>query len=267
MLEERMPMTDPPPMWDFYTSFYQAVRTSRAYSEFCTRVFGRDLSQHGFSDMAQIDRLLQVARLGPGNRAVDLGCGSGGIAEFISDRTGAHVTGLDFIPEAIRQAQARTIAKADRLTFVVGDIGNLDFPPSSFDTLISIDTLYFTDLAPTLARMVTLLTPGGQMLIYFSHGANPEQPLAVFPLDTLPPDRTPLAVALHGLGLAYRTWDVTAEDERHAQLKRQVLEELRPAFAAEGNLFLFENRYGEALGVLDAIHAHAHKRYLYHAVV
>ena len=181
--------------------------------------------------------------------------------------TNAHVTGLDFIPEAIRQAQARTTAKADRLAFVVGDIGELDFPPGSFDTLISIDTLYFTDLASTLARMVTLLTPGGQMLIYYSHGANPEQPLAVFPLDTLPSDKTPLAGALHAQGLAYRTWDVTAEDYQHAQLKRRVLEELHPAFAAEDNLFLFENRYGEACGVIEAIEANAHKRYLYHVVV
>lgn len=254
-------------MWDFYTDFYRAVGASRAYAEFCTRVFGRDLSQHGFSDMAQIDRLLQVAQLGPGNRALDLGCGSGGIAEYISDATGAHVTGLDFIPEAIREAQARTAAKADRLAFVVGDIGALDFPPGSFDTLISIDTLYFTDLASTLASMATVLTPDGRMLTYYSHGANPEQPLAVFPLETLPPDKTPLADALHALGLAYRTWDVTAEDYQHAQLKRRILEELRPAFAAEDNLFLFENRYGEACGVIEAIEANAHKRYLYHVVV
>ena len=68
-----------------------------------------------------LDLLAHVGKL-PGGGIVDLGCGNGMIAEYISDVTDAHVTGLDYIPTAIAQAQARTAAKADRLTFPVGDI-------------------------------------------------------------------------------------------------------------------------------------------------
>jgi len=36
-----------------------------------------------------------------GDKVLDLGCGAGGISEYISDETGAHVTGLDYAASAI----------------------------------------------------------------------------------------------------------------------------------------------------------------------
>ena len=72
-------------MRDFYEKFYQAVQHSAAHSLFCERSFGRDLCQHGFADMAQIDALIAATGLAPGDHALDLGCGNGMIAEYISD--------------------------------------------------------------------------------------------------------------------------------------------------------------------------------------
>jgi ubiquinone/menaquinone biosynthesis C-methylase UbiE len=251
-----------PKIWYWYNAYYEATLTSRAYSTFCERVFGRDFSQHGFSDMAQLDKLLEVTALGPENRALDVGCGNGAMAEYISDVTGAHVTGIDYIPEAIRQARERTQSKRRRLAFEVGDIGRLDLPPRSFDTLISIDTLYFTDLDETIGQMKGVLAPGGQMGIFYSHRLS--TPTETFSRDTLPPDRTPLARALQAHGLGYQVWDFTAEDYVHARLKKRVVEELRADLEAEGNLFLYKSRHGEAVGVMKAIEANAHARYLYH---
>ncbi|MEZ4612266.1 MAG: hypothetical protein R2838_18805 [Caldilineaceae bacterium] len=37
--------------------------TSRAHHDFCTAVFGLDLCQHGFADVAQLALLLDVAGL------------------------------------------------------------------------------------------------------------------------------------------------------------------------------------------------------------
>ncbi len=254
-------------MWDWYNRYYEATRDSRAYAAFCARVFGRNFAQHGFSDMAQVDRLIEVLALAPGNRVLELGCGNGAMAAYISNATGAHITGIDFIPEAIRQAQVRTQGKKDRLAFEVGDIGHLAFAPGSFDALIAVDTLYFTDLDTTVAQMKALLAPGGQMGIFYAYGADPENPLATFPRENLPPERTPLGVALRNHGLAFRAWDFTADDYRHAQLKKRVIEEVHADIEAEGNIFLYENRRGEAEGVMAAIEAGAHARYLYHVLV
>ena len=96
-------------MFHWYSDYYAAVEVSRANAAYCERVFGRNLCQHGFADMDQLDRLLEVTGIRAGHRVLDLGCGNGLIAEYISDVTGAQVTGVDFIPGAIRQAQDRTL--------------------------------------------------------------------------------------------------------------------------------------------------------------
>ncbi len=251
-------------MREFYERYYAAVSRSPSHAAFCERVFGRNLCQHGFADMGQLDALMEAARLGPSQRGLDLGCGNGMIAEYISDRTGAHITGLDYIPVAIHQAQERTAAKADRLTFVVGDINALDLPPATFDAILSIDTLYFSnDYAGTIRQLARALRPAGRMAILFSHGREPWVPVEDFPAETLPPDKTPLAVALLANGLAFETQDYTEDDYRLALLRKQVLAELKPQFAEEDILFIHENRWGEAQGISEAIQMGLQKRYLY----
>jgi ubiquinone/menaquinone biosynthesis C-methylase UbiE len=241
------------------------MEKSQAHGEFCERVFGRNLCQHGFADVAQLDRLIAVTQLGPQNRVLDVGCGNGLIAEYISDRTGAHITGLDYIPRAIQQAQARTSVKADRLNFVVGDINALELPSASFDTVLSIDTFYFSnDYTRTVQELVDVLQPGGQLAILYSYGWEPWQPKADFDANTLPSNCTPLAIALTANGLTFCTQDFTEDDNRLAQLRKQVLGRLYPRFESEGNLFIYENRMGESNGVSQAIAEGLHRRYLYH---
>lgn len=248
----------------FYERFYIAVGTSRAYAEFCERVFGRNFGQHGFANMTQLDALVDTLSMGPGDRVLDLGCGNGAMAAYIAEVTGAHVTGIDFSPTAIGQALQLAAAHPGHLDFQVADIAALPFPPATFDAIVAIDTLYFTDLDATIAGLQSLLQPGGRMGIFWSQGADPERPVELFPRETLPPDCTDLARALQRHGLAYQVQDFTAADLRHAQLKRAVLLDLQPQFAAEGLEFLYDNRMGEAEGVIAAIAAGAHARYLYY---
>lgn len=247
----------------FYERFYTAIAASRAYAEFCERVFGRNFGQHGFADMAQLDTLIDSLAIQAGDRVLDLGCGNGAMAAYVAEVTGASVTGVDFSPTAIDLAQCQVNAQPGRLLFQVADIACLPFQAASFDVLTAIDTLYFTELDATIARLKELLAPGGRMGIYWSQGANPEVPIEVFPRETLPPDNTDLARALQHHALAYRSLDFTAADLQHARLKRAILLALRPWFEAEDNMFLYDNRLGEAEGVIAAGAAGVHARYLY----
>lgn len=248
-------------MPDFYEIYYDAVARSAAYGDFCTRLFGRNFAQHGFADMDQVDALLGVLALEPEDRVLELGCGTGGISAYIHARTGASVTGIDLSQAAI--AEARQVA-VPGLAFDVADIGALPYPDGCFTCIVAIDTLYFTDLPSTIASLKQILIPGGQMGLLYTCGADPGTPIAVFPRETLPPDNTPPAVALQASGLPYTAHDFTQDDYRHALRKRAILEEMRPAFEAEGSLWLWENRMGEALGVAEAIEADCLRRYLYH---
>jgi SAM-dependent methyltransferase len=259
-----MPAEEHPPTRGWYTKYFKATLTSKVYGVFCERVFGANYAQHGFSDMTQLVSLLAFLNLRPGDRVLDLGCGNGAMAEYIYTQTGAYVTGIDYIPEAIRQARSRTRGKDMRLVFRVMDIGKLDFMPGSFDALISIDTLYFANLHETIRQMGVILNVKGQMGIFYSHGVSPDTPAETFDFDTLHPDKTPLAAALRDHGMRYKVWDFTAEDYSHAIVKKKVVEDLRADLEAEGNRFLFDNRNDEAVGVMRAIDANAHRRYLYH---
>ncbi|MBE9556977.1 MAG: class I SAM-dependent methyltransferase [Proteobacteria bacterium] len=92
--------------------------------------------------MDGIGDLLARLDLQAGDRVLDIGCGGGVISQYISDQTGANVTGLDYAASAIALATERTAAKGSRLTFVEGDISALDYPAHSFDAVVSLDTLY-----------------------------------------------------------------------------------------------------------------------------
>jgi ubiquinone/menaquinone biosynthesis C-methylase UbiE len=250
-------------MRDWYERYYSAVAGSAANATYCERLAGRNFCQHDFIEIRHLDQVIEVSGMRSGQRVLDLGCGNGFIAEYLSDQTGARFVGLDYIPEAIRQAQERTRAKRNRLEFQVGDMARLEFPASTFDLVLSIDTLYFTGLAETLEQIRVVAKPGGRLVAFYSHGCVPPAPLETFARESALPDGTPLALVLRENGLQYQTWDYTQDDYRHALHKRQIAEALRAQFEAEGNRFLYDNHAGEAAGVLRAIEGQAHGRYLY----
>lgn len=250
-------------MKDFYTRFHQAAAVSEANERFCEQLYGKNLYQQGFAEVAHVDHLIEVTGISKTSHVLDLGCGNGGIAEYIADVTGAQMTGLDYIPEAIDIARTRTLTKGAHLQFQVMDIAHLDFPLASFDVIIAVDTLYFSDLDQTLTRMVNLLKPGGRMGIFYSQSCLPWMDLDTFPKESVQPNGTDLAKAFQRLGLAYQTWDYTAQDYAHAQRRKMLLPEFKPLYEQEDRLFLYESYWSEANGVSRAVEGEAHGRYLY----
>lgn len=232
------------PFWLYeYDNFFASARASRAHSRFCERVYGRDLCQHGLADVAQLEVLLDMMALSPGERALDLGCGSGLITEYLSDRTGAAFTGLDISREAVRQARERTAGKAERLSFEAGNMNRLALPDASFDAAVSIDTLYYVDsLEETLRQVARVLKPGGRLGVFYTQWVVELEEAA-----RLRPEGTDLAVALRRLGLKFTAArDLTREEAEHWRRKLGALEEMRPEFEREGSLALHAYRHTEA---------------------
>jgi demethylmenaquinone methyltransferase/2-methoxy-6-polyprenyl-1,4-benzoquinol methylase len=119
-------------------------------------------------------RLVPLAGLEPGRRALDLCCGTGDVA-FALARTGAIVTGLDFSPAMLAVARERARREAGRVEFLEGDALNLPFPDASFDAVtISYGLRNLADFEAALAGMRRVLRPGGRLLILdFGKPANP----------------------------------------------------------------------------------------------
>jgi 2-polyprenyl-3-methyl-5-hydroxy-6-metoxy-1,4-benzoquinol methylase len=232
---------------------------SATYAEFCRRVYGTSFIQFNMVDAEQIETLLGALALKPGDRVLDLGCGIGTQAEYIADRTGAHVTGLDFAPVSIELARARTEAKADRLDFVLGDLDAIKLPRSSFDVALAFDTLYFVEeLDSTIAQIAALLVPGGHMALFYSQVKSQDSPP-----DILAAEGTRLAQALKKLALGFETIEFTANERRIWERSLEEATALKASFEAEGNLELWKGRDAETRELLELCRAGADSRFLY----
>ena len=75
----------------------------------------------------------------PPGRALDLGCGTGANAVYLAKR-GWEVVGVDFVVEAIEAAEARAASAGVPVSFVVGDVAQLNGAgvQGPFDLLVDV---------------------------------------------------------------------------------------------------------------------------------
>jgi ubiquinone/menaquinone biosynthesis C-methylase UbiE len=224
-----------PPIYYWYRDFYTAIENSRAFDEYSKRVFGANFGQHGFSDVNQIHKMLDLLQLNKSSKVLDIGCGNGKMAEYISDMTRASVTGIDYIPEAITQAIKRTQNKQNRLNFKVANLEFLDFSLEPFDAIISVDTIFFgRSMAATITGLNRILKIGGQIAVF---NENYQQG------DFL--------TVLTASSLTYEVYDLGPEHIKHMFLKHKVANELEQVFMSEGNAFVWQNLMAESFADLN----------------
>ncbi len=113
-------------------------------------------------------RLLRIAAPQPGERALDLCCGTGDVAFALASR-GATVTGLDFsaamLDVAAERSRKRTPAEGAP-TFLQGDAMHTGLPDSSFDIVtVSYGLRNLADFEQGLREMARVAKPGGRVLV------------------------------------------------------------------------------------------------------
>lgn len=110
------------------------------------------------------------ARLQPGRRALELGCGTGLFtAEFA--RTGAAVTAIEISPDLLEKARRQPGAEA--VTWVLGRFESTPMD-GAFDAVIGSSVLHHLEVAPSLARIRELLAPGGTLCFAEPNLLNPQ---------------------------------------------------------------------------------------------
>ncbi len=239
-----------PPIYYWYCDFYSAIENSQAFDEYSKRVFGANLGQHGFSDIKQIQRMLKLLRLSKFSKVLDIGCGNGKMAEYISDQTQASVIGIDYVQEAINQAIKRTEAKRRRLNFKTANLEFLDFADESFDAIISVDTIFFgRAMKTTLLGLKRVLKMTGRIAIFNGDYQNEA-----------------FLKALAEIKMIYKVYDFSREHIEHMLLKHSVAIELQKDFETEGNAFVWKNLMAESFADLSSsnkIDFNPKIRYLY----
>lgn len=115
------------------------------------------------AELAALLGVPQGARLG---RLLDVGTGTGRIAELFADHA-AHVTALDRSPEMLRLARTRLQHwPAGHIDVVQGDFAQLPFAAGAFDTVLFHQVLHYAQ-APeaVLAEAARVTAPGGRIAI------------------------------------------------------------------------------------------------------
>jgi len=111
--------------------------------------------------------LLELLAAQPGERILDLGCGTGQLTAEIA-RSGARVTGLDYSADMLADARKNFPG----LTFVSGDASAFDFS-EQFDAVFSNAVLHWVKNADGAAASIArALRPGGRFVAEFGGQGN-----------------------------------------------------------------------------------------------
>jgi demethylmenaquinone methyltransferase/2-methoxy-6-polyprenyl-1,4-benzoquinol methylase len=106
-------------------------------------------------------RAVDLARVGPGSRALDVATGTGDLAIALAAR-GASVVGSDFSEGMLDVARR----KAPGLTWEQGNALALPYPDASFDAAtVGFGARNFSDLPQGLREMARVVRPGGRVVV------------------------------------------------------------------------------------------------------
>jgi SAM-dependent methyltransferase len=112
--------------------------------------------------------LVVAAAPRPGERVLDVACGTGVVAQAAARRVGATgtVVGLDLNRERLAVASALPAGEGAVIAWRQGDAAALPFPERSFDVVVCQQGLqFFPDRATALGEMRRVLVPGGRLAL------------------------------------------------------------------------------------------------------
>lgn len=113
-------------------------------------------------------RVVSLAAVKAGDRALDLCCGTGDIA-FALAQKGAETTGLDFSDKMLEIARFRLqkmAANSHNIQFLQGDAQQLPFPDGTFDAVtMGYGLRNLTNWQAGLGEMARVTRPGGRIVV------------------------------------------------------------------------------------------------------
>jgi ubiquinone/menaquinone biosynthesis C-methylase UbiE len=150
----------------------EEIATKRHVEEFFTKTVGKwadfyddpnppTLQKQNLVSRMRFTLEMLQARVAPGSKVLDVGCGAGQLAGELM-RRGYEAWGMD-VSEAM-VAHARQQYHQDR--FQAGDIERMDYPDNAFDAVTCLGVVeYLNRDEPSLREIWRVLKPGGWAVI------------------------------------------------------------------------------------------------------
>jgi len=114
------------------------------------------------------ERFRAAARVGPGDRVLDIGCGTGqSTREAARAAADGSVLGVDLSAPAIELARQLTVReRLSNVSYLRADVQVHPFPAEYFDVCISrFGTMFFADPVAAFANIGAALRPGGRLVM------------------------------------------------------------------------------------------------------
>jgi SAM-dependent methyltransferase len=139
----------------------------------------------------ELIEVIEGSRKLPIGRALDLGCGTGTTTVYVASKSW-DVTGVDFVPRAVRRARARAEAAHVPVAFLVGDVTQLHKLPiePGFDLLFDQGCFHALPEAsqPAYAREVARMARSGATYLLYAFGPQADRRRRFFPKGVSPDD-------------------------------------------------------------------------------
>jgi ubiquinone/menaquinone biosynthesis C-methylase UbiE len=111
------------------------------------------------------DRIVDALAIEPGTRALDVACGTGGVA-LRAARAGAEVVGIDISADQLAKARRAAEAEGLGIRFDEGDCEELPYRGSEFGAVASaFGAIFAGDHARTAAELGRVCRPGGRLVL------------------------------------------------------------------------------------------------------
>lgn len=117
------------------------------------------------------EKTMRLMNLRPGERILDLGCGSGWATRMLARIVGegpqgfGQVVGVDVSDGMIRQARAAS-KDFENTMFVVGSASQIPWEENFFDKVLSVESFYYyPDQDRALAELFRVMAPQGRLFI------------------------------------------------------------------------------------------------------
>ena len=124
---------------------------------------GDEMEDH-HSDIT--DQTIALMDLKPGERVLDLGCGTGWASRRLARMvTAGEVVGLDVADEMLRRAE-ETSREFGNVRFSWGSAESIPFGDDSFTKILSVESFYYyADQGKALDELRRVMAPGGRLFI------------------------------------------------------------------------------------------------------
>ncbi len=110
------------------------------------------------------ENLVEALDVVPGERVLDVACGSGNAAIAAARRTWGNVVGADFVPALLERARERAAAERLDVEFVEGDAAELPFGEGEFDVVSSVfGAMFAPDQQQAANELLRVCKPGGRI--------------------------------------------------------------------------------------------------------